>query len=369
MTNEDKTGVEEGEEQQESERLERNTKRVKLLTPFAGATAAMLIYSFTLAHPFYNLGRFAGESVHGGRVSKAVLSLGSEKGVPQRYLGILPADVRTDYERYHDAAGFERISRAAQEVLGGMQRGAEHFPGANSGPVKDLRGLKGKIIEATKRIIPGQDKEQITKTNTKQYQENWNRLSELLAQAILKRAELESEMSKYSEKLVANEVSGADAGGRSGLIKIVQAYNGLSELVESISRLRGDVKVIYDGVADKEYFEALKTAGAYGLKPFDGTLWGAGTVGLGALVSAGAGYWAGRKLRSLAGLGYKVAAGLSDDTQELYREFGPFLKAGAKKVDKGFRCVADYVASATISVVRRTQEYIHKHREKGGKPD
>jgi hypothetical protein len=98
-------------------------------------------------------------------------------------------------------------------------------------------------------------------------------------------------------------------------------------------------------------------------------LWGAGTVGLGALVSAGVGYWAGRKLRSLAGLGYKVAAGLSEDTQELYREFSPFLKAGAKKVGRGFHCVADYAASATISVVRRTREYIHKHREKGRKPD
>ena len=260
--------------------------RIKDGATIAGAATLGGMVAFTLEDTLRDLGEMVGETIDSTRfVARALIPEDkSPTEMVATYLERIPPDVRESYIQHTSESYFEKIGRLFDrddKAVAHSKAGevAEKFPGAQSEPVKDVRGLKGWILTKTKEILTGADeprKEEIEATNTPEYQEHYNLLANTKGAGIDRLTKIRRGIEKFCEKVELAEMKTGKVDTKTTEILegMVREYNGVAELLGSIDHL--PVMDVKRGLESQEYAAVIKTADDYGIKPADYTGWGDG---------------------------------------------------------------------------------------------
>jgi len=176
-------------------------------------------------------------------------------------------------EYFENVESGSKLVTGSQEALEAMQRNYAVVPGSETKPVREIRGLKGWIIEKTRgpvREIAGADDKpgESAQINTEQYRDHYDNLAELRQTAVLRREELRGEMGHLAEKLQKTELNTGeiDGGGVEALEGLVREYNQASEVLGEIRGM--EVDDIFQGRENTTYASTLEKADNYGIQPF-----------------------------------------------------------------------------------------------------
>ncbi|MFA5992624.1 MAG: hypothetical protein WC796_02890 [Candidatus Pacearchaeota archaeon] len=269
--------------------LERKASREKTVSAMetgarmAGAAVAGGAFYRYLGDSARGLGEFCGELGDGVRTARALASLGTSTDSTQHYLSLLPGNMA---QVYQDSAG--SYLDAGRIGLETAQKASESFPGARSEVVQGIRGIKGTIIETTKGLIRG-NREEVGKTNTPEYQANYNQLAALRVAGVKKMQSLEVQIDRHCQKLAVNEarVGKVDEEGIRILEGLVGQHNSILSLVKNSESL--GVSEVSAGINSSQYQILITSAKTYGLQPVSYTDYGTAALLSGTLLAAYAG--------------------------------------------------------------------------------
>ena len=205
--------------------------------------------------------------------------------------------------------------------LEGLQRAAEHTPGAQTKPVQTLRSWKGKIIEKTKQALTSDD-EGVAETNKAEYQQNYNHVSRVGEAALQQREIVKAEMRGLARKIEQSHLNtgSVDQEGVKMLEGLAREYNEANDVLRDVSSMRfGEVYR-----EERQFQQVLGKAESYGIKPFvPGQFADAALI----LASAAGAYYGHKVVRA----GTKAAYAIKDGSSAI-------IGAGKKCVD-GARAV------------------------------
>ncbi len=262
-----------------NQKLEKQVKGLKgkarrdNIAGVAGVATGAGAVGYFLGDVSREVGEGIGEVYHGMKVVSNLGKFGSnvEEGIMTEYVEMLPEGVSGVYLDNLDNESL--IVDGSREALDALQRGAMHFPGQEVEPVRNIRGLKGSIIQKTKGWITG-DKEEAEIQNTEQYAENYDDLARLRTSALLKREGLKDEIGDYCGKLYLNEQNTGNVGegGLEVLENLVVQHNNLSGLLSNIGEL--DIRDINEGELNEGYQGAVQDAKDFGVKGYSVDNWG-----------------------------------------------------------------------------------------------
>ncbi|MBX4196254.1 hypothetical protein KW805_01560 [Candidatus Pacearchaeota archaeon] len=334
---------------------EKLSVRSGIAVQIAAASGAAYAFNHYLGDTAYSLGTGIGKGLHALETATAIFNHGSEKGISSHYLSTLPDNVRQDYIAYSNEGYFSKALKASNTALQGFQRASEHTPGAQSAPIQGLRSMKQKIFEKTIPLVTGKSKEDTQKRGTQEFTHNYNDLVQLRDEAYQARGKLEIQLGEQSSKLAANEaVQGApDKDGRETLVKLVREYNGVSKLIDDMSRLtKENVDTIYKGSNNLQYAQVIQQADKYGLKPYTAEHAGDIALGVGLLASAIIGYKIAKPFRWVGPLsvsaGRHGVRGVAGAGRVMGRGYGGAKSAGyliGKKISIGFKNVKTRIST------------------------
>ena len=270
------------------QKKQRNDKRVNTAVgSVAPIIAGGAFYKF-FGNQARNAGKFVGEAVDAINVTRRLLTPNSRTAEVKNYMQRADPNVAKQYLANRDEKQLRKLGEDAYKLLRDTAgRASENFPGANTKPVKGIRNLKGKIIEATK--FWG-DKEETQTRNTQQYQTNYNHLAAIRFSAISRLRQINSQIEEYCAKLALNETRGIKIQDREikTLEKMAKEYNAISEIAEGSVEL--SVQEVNNGMRSEQYQAIVGEAKNYGLKAADYSAYGTGGLILGTALAAYAGH-------------------------------------------------------------------------------
>ncbi len=256
---------------------------IRAVAPVAAGAAFYKYFGDSAA----GAGKFFGECVDAVRVAKDLLTRNGPNAEVETYVSRIDRGVATDYLAHRNEEYLSKLEDSARLLLDAGGRASENFPGANSEPVKGLRGMKGKILETTVGWVRG--KEETETRNTEQYQQNYNHMAAIRFSAISRLRHINSAIEEYCGKLSLNEAKGHNVSQTDlrVLEKMAKEYNAITLIAEGSSEL--SVNEIYEGTRNDDYQALIKAADKYGIKGADYQSWALGGVIAGTALAAYAG--------------------------------------------------------------------------------
>jgi hypothetical protein len=290
----------------------RKLNTVRRSARLAGAGAGIALYVLTgLNDVIGDAAQGIGTVYHDGKIAMQLLNRGaSDTSLIDGYVAKLPdANERAFYKSYSDDVAFlPSLANASRQTLDSMGRESERFPGAQSKPIQEIRGLKEGLIAKGKKLI-GKNSKEVDTTREPEYATHYNDIAQLRTETLRARNEVHKSMGELCFKMERNHLGGQSlTEGMEQLGELTRKYNQISALAERMNSL--SVPEIKEGMHNVRYQEVITQAQAYGVTPFDGSSlyrWGALAGGA---ASAAVGYGAMRYVDDAVSTGIDVAKGI-----------------------------------------------------------
>ena len=161
------------------------------------------------------------------------------------------------------------LYKGTWDYVEALQRQALKTPGAESAPVKGARDIKKDILTWTKGLFGDEKKKDAEVQTQPQYTGNYNDLAKLRMSLMERITEIEYGMNEAAYKVRANEnnTHKSDESGRVLLGDLFREHEKSFALLRGFKELKPEQ--ISEGSNDIQYFEVIKRANEYGIKPYE----------------------------------------------------------------------------------------------------
>jgi len=185
----------------------------------------------------------------------------------EKILEDLPESERQVYEENNNRR--MTIYQKAGDYIEALQRPALKTPGAESAPVKEVRGIKRRLFEFTKGFLGEESKKEAEIQSNPRYTGNYNDLAILRLSLMEGIGGLESSMNGTAYKIRANEhnTHSRDNGGRELLDRLLSKHSARFDLLRKFQDLTP--QQVLEGNDNRDYLEVIDLAEEYEIKPYE----------------------------------------------------------------------------------------------------